>query len=38
LNSAGDDYMRLQVLADDLARVNDELDAALSRWFELSGD
>ena len=36
MNSCGDDYVRLQTLAQELENANAELDAALLRWFELA--
>jgi len=38
LSNAGNDYLRLQTLADDLARLDSELEIALTRWFALSSD
>jgi ATP-binding cassette subfamily F protein uup len=38
LSDTGENYLRLQALANDLARLDSELEAALTRWFELSGD
>ncbi|HXF60221.1 MAG TPA: ABC-F family ATP-binding cassette domain-containing protein [Caldilineaceae bacterium] len=36
INGCGDDYLRLQSLSEQLEATDDELDAALSRWFELA--
>lgn len=36
MNHCGDDYMRLQSLAEQLEATNAELEAALERWFELA--
>jgi ATP-binding cassette subfamily F protein uup len=36
MNECGDNYLRLQSLAEQLDAVNEELDSALVRWFELA--
>lgn len=36
MNSCGDDYVRLQALADELEATNEALEDALARWFELA--
>lgn len=36
MNHCGDDYVRLQSLAEQLDVVNEELDRRLERWFELA--
>ncbi len=36
MNATGEDYQALQSLADQLAGVEKETDAVLTRWFELS--
>jgi ATP-binding cassette subfamily F protein uup len=36
MNHCGDDYMRLQSLAEQIDATNKELERALERWFELA--
>jgi ATP-binding cassette subfamily F protein uup len=36
MNGCGDDYLRLQSLAEQLEATNEELETALARWFELA--
>ncbi len=36
MTGCGDDYMRLQELAEELDAINAALDEALARWFELA--
>ncbi len=36
MNSCGDDYLRLQSLAEQADATNEELERALERWFELA--
>jgi ATP-binding cassette subfamily F protein uup len=36
INSSGSDYVRLQVLAEQLQTLEAELETMLTRWFELS--
>ena len=36
MNGAGDDYLRLNALADDLTQLNESLDTAMARWVELA--
>jgi ABC transport system ATP-binding/permease protein len=36
MNECGDDYMRLQLLAEQADAANEELERALGRWFELA--
>ncbi|RIK33616.1 MAG: ABC transporter, partial [Chloroflexi bacterium] len=36
MNDCGDDYVRLQSLAEQLETTGGELDDALARWFELA--
>jgi ATP-binding cassette subfamily F protein uup len=36
MNNCGDDYLRLQSLAEQVDATNEELEHALERWFELA--
>ncbi len=36
MNRCGDDYLRLQSLAEQVDATNEELEGALERWFELA--
>ena len=36
MNDVGDDYLRLQSLAEQLETTEHDLDAILDRWLELS--
>ena len=36
MNRCGDDYVRLQALAEQADAANAELEVALARWFELA--
>jgi ATP-binding cassette subfamily F protein uup len=36
MNHCGDDYLRLQSLAEQIDATNEELERALERWFELA--
>ena len=36
MNHCGDDYLRLQSLAEQADATNEELERALERWFELA--
>jgi ATP-binding cassette subfamily F protein uup len=36
MNHCGDDYLRLQSLAEQVDATNEELERALERWFELA--
>jgi ATP-binding cassette subfamily F protein uup len=36
MNACGDDYLRLQSLAEQMEAINAELETALARWFDLA--
>jgi len=36
INASGDDYLKLQTLAQQLQQVEQELESAMQRWIELS--